>query len=170
MKVLLTGAIRVGKSTIINRFLEQTSIAAGGFRTCWLADGHGDEDLLLLPLTADCSMNLANRVAHRSSSSLTVYPEIFDQTGPTLLAAALKCPLLVMDELGFIESRSPDFQSAVIRVLDSPVAVLGVIRDRATPFLDAIRSRADVVILTVTPDNRDEILNQLLVLFEELIK
>lgn len=170
MKVFLTGAIHVGKSTIINQFLEQTSIVAGGFRTCWLADGQGDEDLLLLPLAADCSFSSDHLVAHRSGSKLTVYPEKFDLLGPALLETAEKCALLVMDELGFIESRSPDFQSAVNRVLDSSAAVLGVIRNRATPFLDAIRCRPDVVILTVRPDNREAIMNQLRVLFKELIK
>ena len=46
---------------------------------------------------------------------------------------------------------------------------LGVIRARETPFLDLVRSRPDLKILTVKTDNRDDVLKELLILFKEAI-
>jgi len=79
-------------------------------------------------------------------------------------------PLLIQDELGFMESNSPEFQAAALRCLDAAVPVLGVIRARSTPFLNLIRNRSDVVILTVCPYNHDETMSRLFELFKELIK
>ena len=49
MQVFLTGDRRTGKSSIIEKFLIQTGLTAGGFRTCWRPTATGGEDLLLLP-------------------------------------------------------------------------------------------------------------------------
>lgn len=161
MHVFLTGAIRTGKSSIIKLFLEQSGLTSGGFRTCWQPDGSGGEDLLLMPFAASQPTGLDNRAAHRSPDGLTVNPAVFDRLAPLILAESAQYPLLIMDELGFMESRAPGFQAAVLRCLDSKTPVLGVIRDRPTAFLDSIRRRADVLILTVFPDNHDEVLARL---------
>ena len=54
-----------------------------------------------------------------------------------------------------MESSAEVFQKAVFETLDSETPVLGVIRNKSTPFLDAVRSREDVILLTVTVHNRD---------------
>ena len=169
MHVFLTGAIRTGKSTIIERFISLGGFAAGGFRTSWQPDGTGGENLLLLPFASGQTDGTDNRAAHRTQKDLTVYPEIFDRLGPLLLADNEKYPLTVMDELGFMESRSPLFQAAVMRCLDSPAHVLGVIRARPTPFLDQIRNRPGTVLLTVGPDNHEKVLKRLTELFKEIV-
>ncbi|MBR4869427.1 MAG: hypothetical protein IKU12_01455, partial [Oscillospiraceae bacterium] len=57
---------------------------------------------------------------------------------------------------------SPVFQAAVLSALEGPLPVLGVIKPRSTPFLDAVRSHPKVRVLEVTPETRDALLQQLL--------
>ena len=56
----------------------------------------------------------------------------------------------------------PIFQAAVLSALDGKLPVFGVIKPRSTPFLDAVRSHPKVQVLEVTPETRDDLLQQLL--------
>lgn len=47
------------------------------------------------------------------------------------------------------------FQQTVFETLDGATPVLGVIRNKKTAFLDAVRARDDIILLTVTKENRD---------------
>ena len=64
-------------------------------------------------------------------------------------------PVLIFDECGYMEAEAPLFRQAVIRSLDSPVPILGVIRQTTRPsWLDQIRAHPDTLLMTVTPQNR----------------
>ena len=89
MQIFLTGEQRIGKTSIIEKFLKHTGLKAGGFRTCWRPSANGGGDLLLLPYSMTpetCSE--ANRIAHRNGLTLETFPEPFSQLGPELLADA----------------------------------------------------------------------------------
>ena len=62
-----------------------------------------------------------------------------------------------MDELGRFELRAYGFRQAVTDALDSPVPVVGVLKEDDNPFLNEIRSRDDTEILEVTEESRDDI-------------
>ena len=82
--------------------------------------------------------------------------EAFERVGVAAIERAIhESALIVMDELGRMELFSRRFQQVALRALDSPRRVLGVLQDRHTSFLDGIRARDDVEIITVTPENRD---------------
>jgi nucleoside-triphosphatase len=111
----------------------------------------------------------ARPVAMREAdgSRFVICPEVFDEDGVAILraaacAASQSCPaLIVMDELGFMESGAPAFRDAVMRVLDGDIPVLGVLRKESVPFLDAVRNHPGARVTEVTKNNRDMLSGQL---------
>lgn len=92
----------------------------------------------------------------RRGGERQVFPEAFDAAGTALLERKGPFDLLLMDELGRMELRSPGFRSAVLRALDGDTPVLGVIKPEHNEFLDAVRAHPKVKVLELTAENRDE--------------
>lgn len=74
---------------------------------------------------------------------------------PALDRALRHATIVVMDELGRFELEVEPFLAAVETVLDSPKLVVGVIKAESNPFLDRIRSRPDVELIPVSPEQRE---------------
>jgi nucleoside-triphosphatase len=186
MQVFLTGEKQVGKSTAIRRFTETLSFTPGGFRTLFCETGaSGDSHLFLVPFgVAVGAPDLQGRervrgrvvppkakpVAARYSvpRRLEVDSAAFDAFGGEILSQAAAYPLIIMDELGFMEAAALGFQTAVLDTLAAGSHVLGVIKPERNPFLDAVRGTPGVTILTVTEENREEIPGRLSLLFRDL--
>jgi nucleoside-triphosphatase len=75
--------------------------------------------------------------------------------------AARTQQLVVIDEIGPMEIRSPIFRDAVSEALDSGAPILATIVARPLPFTDAIKKRADVTVIEVRPDNREQLVSEL---------
>jgi nucleoside-triphosphatase len=69
--------------------------------------------------------------------------------------------LAIIDEIGPMEIRSPIFRDAVNEALDSDVPLLATIFARSLPFTNAIKSRPDVTLIEVRPDNRKRLVSEL---------
>jgi len=73
---------------------------------------------------------------------------------PTL-AARPGVRLIVVDEIGKMESLSNRFADAVRTALDSPVPLLGTIARSGAGLIAEVRRRPDVTLVEVTLENRD---------------
>jgi nucleoside-triphosphatase len=69
--------------------------------------------------------------------------------------------IVIIDEIGPMEIRSPIFRDTVNKVLDSEVPLLATIFARSLPFTDAIKSRPDVTLIEVRPNNRERLVSDL---------
>jgi len=78
-----------------------------------------------------------------------------DAVAVPALAARPGVRLVVVDEIGKMESLSPRFAAAVRAALDSPVPVLGTIARSGGALIAEVRRRPDVTLVDVTPENRD---------------
>lgn len=154
MHVFLTGGLQTGKSTAIHRFLAREGIAPGGFRTRWDRPA-GRLELTVLRAGAPRAVLT---VARAGAGGTRADPDAFDTAAALLLEGDSPAPpLLLMDELGFLERCSPRFQQAVLTLLDAPVPVLGVLRAREDgPFWAPLHRRGDVTLLELTLDNREQ--------------
>ena len=66
--------------------------------------------------------------------------------------------ILVMDEIGFLESEAMHFRETVLRAFERKGPVLAVIKERYdVPFLNEIRALPGTILFTVTPENREEL-------------
>ena len=90
----------------------------------------------------------------------TVYA--FDEFGTKILDCSGRHDIIVMDELGFLESGAFCFQSAVMRRLDGEVPVVGVIKPCQSEFLDMVKAHPMVSVKEVTEANREDVLEWLL--------
>jgi len=152
----------VGKSTLLNRILDNYPLKTGGFRTLPFENGHIGRGFYL---AASDEVPVANPKPERiialraENGRLQQFTGVFETLGVAILSRCLaNIPdLIIMDELGFIENEALNFQELVFRCLDLPALVLGVIKPLSTPFLDCIRARRDVATFTVTPANREEL-------------
>ena len=156
MHIFLTGEIRIGKSTALRRFLQDTGISADGFLTEF--DSHGDiRKLYIKRFDTETARTEQRLVAKMSSSGAEVFAEVFDVFGTGCLAAAGKRKLIIMDELGKFEESCPLFTEAVICRLNGSIPVMGVIKMRESPFLKMVREHPSVEVIMVTKENRDNI-------------
>lgn len=164
-KIFLTGERNVGKTTAITRFVNKSGLSPLGFNT--VAGGSiedsGVDYVYIIPYGNELDSTV-KPVAKRdiNKHGVTKYPEIFDSVGVEILTDSRNADLIIMDELGFMESESKMFQDAVLSCLDLDVSVLGVIKPMAIEFLDAIRAHESVEVIEVTVENREEIFEILL--------
>ena len=168
MHIFLTGAVQVGKSTLINRWLAvHPEVKPGGFRT--LAGPRADDgsdSVHIVPAAGPVELNDANRVLRRArvrpGQGIQVFPEVFDTVGVSLLKHTADCDILLMDEIGIQEDGAEQFRRAVLECLDGDVPVLGVVRSLPGILTDAVRAHPKVTVAEVTPENRPEIFELLM--------
>jgi nucleoside-triphosphatase len=165
MHIFLTGEIQVGKTTIIRNFLSQSNLAADGFITYWEPQTDANRTLYISSYSTDVQSVKRHLVTccveHKLSRTQNMV-EAFDIHGTEILRNSGKLDIIVMDELGFMESKAKIFQNAVMQHISGVIPILGVIKPIKNTFLDAIRSHSNVKVCEVTEDNRDAVLAWLL--------
>ena len=163
--IFLTGEKQVGKSTLWRKVLEQSGISPVGFQTLeYLVNGsfrgyrlHG-----LGRTPAELGNDVPVSVFLRRKLHLPV-SESFDIFGTALLKLALEDGgFILMDELGIFERDAVAFRQAVVDCLNGDCHVLGVLQKADDPYLDAILNRPDVLVFTITKENRDALAEPLL--------
>ena len=142
MKVVLTGPKGSGKSSIVVEIMNLFEGQITGFRT-----SRGET----LCTMADLSTGKEAVIARGCSENWTPEPAGFLELGIPCLERSLEIgDLVVMDELGTFEDRIPEFQNAVLRLLDSKKNLLVVTQDKRTAFLESVRRHRDVLLHTVS--------------------
>ena len=159
MNIFLFGGKGVGKSFAIDRALESLGLPASGFRTFFRGD-RSLPDRRLIITNVKTSEELT--AVSFFENTPDVNTEAFDFFGAAALAYYDDTAFILMDELGLFESGACAFRAAVFSSLDSQVPVLGVVRENAHFWLDALRSRPDTLLLQITYENRDRIPDEIL--------
>ena len=154
--LFLTGDRRVGKSTCIDRALEQVRGEVRGFRTYF-----ADETRAQLQLSDPAGRQTQVAARRRAEGGFQVFEEAFEGCGVELLHSGWEADLMLMDELGKLETGCPRFRSAVLETLERPVPVLGVLRQGEGEWLDLLHRHSAIEVLTVTEDNREWVGEQL---------
>lgn len=160
--IFLTGQVKIGKSTIVNAVLADISVTVKGFRTLPYYKKNIREGFVIRGIN-DSGLKLRNSmenflICRRSQEGKMVsLTKNFETMGAFFLQESLESSpaLIVMDELGTFESEALNFQEKVLECLTAEVPVLGVIKNKKSPFLDSIREREDVVLLHVYEKNRE---------------
>ena len=158
--IFLTGQVQCGKSTLIQRVLSALDpLRLGGFRSISLASiipGAFAEVYLVPAIDDNPRLTRDNLIGIRwNSYGFTAYPAAFDNYGVQLLQNSSQAQLMLMDELGMMENEAPLFIDQVKRHLDGSIPILGVVKPRSTPLLDAVRAHPAVELITVNESNRE---------------
>lgn len=162
--LLITGDIGVGKSTLVQRLLSHCSQKRQGFYTNRI---QRSVDGLYHVYIHDASAPVRNFENTNcigmcnQAGVMKVYPQVFESVGHQLLDLTNDA-VVIMDELGFMETQAEGFCKSVLEVLDGNIPVLAVVKNKQTSFLDAVRTHKNTNLFHVTPENREK-LYQLLI-------
>ena len=160
--LFLTGAVGVGKSTLLRKVLKRLSGRYGGFETFPVHSSQGVRGYALKPFGEDLFEEWP-LIARRTSRGFRPREETFNGLGAKLLRQARNDmpDAVVMDEIGFFETPAEIFHGAVMSCLESPLFVFGVLKKCNAPLPRKIRQYPGVLVVEVNFRNR-EILPDLL--------
>jgi nucleoside-triphosphatase len=161
---LLTGRPGTGKTSLIKQVVAQMKVKAGGFYTEEIRTQGVREGFRLV--TLDGEETILAHINIRSSYRVSKYgvdTDALDRVGvPALRRATQQCDLVVVDEIGKMELFSASFRETVLWLIDSGKRILGTVMLSPNPWADAIKRQMQVNLLTVTRDNHQQVLAELL--------
>lgn len=162
--ILICGDVGVGKSTLVNRLLAQNTRPLYGFITKKeTPDENGFHPIYIHPAGAAKrhheSENLIGTCDRRIHN---INPDGFNLLGVDYLRAT-QDGIIVMDELGFMESQAEAFTRAVFAALDGKIPVIAAVKARYdVPFLNEVRAHSKSQLYMISLENRDALLEELL--------
>lgn len=162
--ILICGERGVGKSTLIERLLNKNMLPVYGYFTRTTprrADGF--HSIYIYPAgSPDRSMSENNHIGDCNSRERTVNADVFTTLGVEYLRRE-QGGIVVMDELGFMETASPKFCAAVMDCFDGDTPVLASCKARYdVEFLNRVRAHPKTRVYDITKENRDELYDELL--------
>jgi nucleoside-triphosphatase len=167
VKLLVTGPPRIGKSTAIAclvRLLRKHNAIVGGFITYEQREQGRRVGFIVQDLAGPQAV-----IAHETYKTgvqvgrFGVDVLAFERVGvPALHRAADRAGIVVIDEIARMELASEAFVKLTEQVMNGPASVVASVHLHPHPFTDALKRRADVELLVLTLDNRDDAPSQLL--------
>ncbi len=164
---LIVGEQGVGKSTVIARVRRELSLPEAGIETVReeaLAEARG-KPVYIYRMGFPRTRSLENLAAFVGPGGRKSFPETFDRFADCLREDAQNCGLIVLDELGFLESDAAEFTRAVLDLLDGDVPILAAVKPKDTSFLTAVRRHPKAWAFHIDERNRDALPAQVLAFF-----
>ena len=165
MHALIVGERGVGKSTLIGRVLDALGRPVVGFETKKedsLADELRGSPVYIYEARRERVRTPENLVGYCKDHHFAASAEAFDRFAPRLRRPVPPGSVVLLDELGFMESQAAEFCAAVLALLDGDAPVLAAVKTKDTPFLEAVRSHPRARCFFITPENRDALYPQVL--------
>ncbi|GAB4440237.1 MAG: NTPase [Anaerolineae bacterium] len=161
--ILLTGPPGVGKTTAVKAVAALLGVRAGGFYTRELRH-RGERTGFELVTLDGRTVWLASRAStptFKDEAHLGRYrvnlTAVNSFAVPALQRALSAGKIVVIDEIGPMEILSELFCETVLKILHGPAAVIGSLAQKPTPFGNRVRGIERVQVVTVTPENREQL-------------
>lgn len=165
MHVLITGSVQVGKSTLVKQIVKRLGRPVCGFETrkeegLKLADG--GVPIYIYPAGGPYRQTEENRIGISRNGRLEIFTEAFD----CFLEKGYWQPpqgdaVIVMDEIGHMETGSDLFCDQILRMLDGEYLVIAAVKDKKKPFLEQVRNHPNSRCFVVSEDNRNALLEEI---------
>jgi nucleoside-triphosphatase len=164
--ILVTGPPRSGKSTLIEKVAQSISRPATGFFTQELREKGRRVGFSITTLQGKTGV-----LAHQSIRSTFrvgkygVNLEDLDQIAVPSMIPSAPDQIVVIDEIGKMECFSRLFKETLTKVLSSDNLVIGSVAIKGDRFIQSIKKRDDVSLVSITEKTRDAALQ---LFFEKL--
>lgn len=159
LRILLTGPPQCGKTTVVQQVVQLFPGRATGFYTREVRSREGRR-LGFEIVTLDGQVAWLSHVDFPGPHRVGKYGvslENLHRLGLPALEAAPGVDLVVVDEIGKMECLSPRFVAALERLWALPVPLLATVAEKGGGYISKVKEKADKVLITVTPANREEL-------------
>lgn len=163
--VLLSGPPGCGKTSLIQEVIKNLKgVKTAGFFTSEIR-GKGERKGFKIT-SLDGKEAILSHVDFKGLhkvSKYTVSIENLEMVGLKALIEGLKkADLIVIDEIGKMELFSEAVRQAILEALDSEKKVVGTIMQAPNPFADRIKGRKDIKVISLSRENREAVLQELI--------
>jgi nucleoside-triphosphatase len=160
-RIAVTGSPGIGKSTLVAKVAAAAGMRVGGV----LARDKRYKDRRIGFELLDLASGAVGMLADETGSGpqlgkYRVHPEELDCIGAAAVENALKCDLIVVDEVGPMELTSKRFVSAVEMAIASSRPMLVVLHEWSNHRL-AKKIRSTFQVITVTRENREPLVDEI---------
>ena len=167
--ILITGYPNTGKTTLIQKVQEKLTCKIAGLITYekrvkgkrvgfYIADFCGNRMTM-----ADVNLDSPYRVAQYG-----VNIESFEKIGiPALIDAKKNSDIILIDEIGTMETFSDEFCNVLIEIFNSRQPLIATITKKDSHFANTLKNRDDVHLFNLTTENRNLLVEKV---FEEVKK
>lgn len=160
MHTLIVGPRQVGKSTLIQKVIQEIGLPVWGFATK-KEDALRDEELGSPIYIYDTEhpriQTQQNLVGYCKDHHFQTNLENFNNFSKQMPTPPSKDLIILMDEIGFMESQAEDFCNWIRRYLDGDIPVIAAVKNKSTPFLDEVKSHPNCKCFYIQEENRDEL-------------
>lgn len=175
--IVISGLRGAGKTTLIEKLLKEIQVPVTGFFTRSMPkDERGFHAIYIFrPDDQLREKSPANHIGDCDTRNRTINLEVFETVGVEYLqegqidasaderASQSAQGIIVMDELGFMETGATAFCDTVLSCFDGDQRVLATLKaSHHTDFLNAVRHHPKAEVFEITPENRDELYEELL--------
>jgi len=158
--ILFTGPPGCGKTTLIQRIVQQLSTPSTGFITKEIREKGKRVGFTINTLDGKevllAHINVSGR--YRVGRYGVVLESVDSVAVPSMIPKTQKGSVVV-DEIGKMECFSSLFRKTVLDVLDMPNVVICTISLKGGQFIKRIKGRSDVLVVQISEKNRDELPN-----------
>lgn len=164
MHTLIVGARQVGKSTLIRRILNEIGRPVYGFETRKeddLADDVHGSPVYIYPAWQEHVHTQDNLVGYCKDKRPEICHGAFDRFAPRLMSPPDDC-MVLLDEIGFMESASAPFCNAIRQLLGGDAPVIAAVKHNDMPFLNEVRAHPNCRVFHITEENRDQLYEEVL--------
>lgn len=164
MHTLIIGGQGVGKSTLIRRVVSELGVPVWGFETKKenpTVDGSQGCPVYIYE-AGRYVRSEKNLVGYCDQKVFGINKDAFDRFAKKLQLPVPDGHIIVMDELGIMETVSNDFCDAVLSLLNGDIPIIAAVKNKDRPYLEAVRNHSNSRCFYLTEENRETVYQQVL--------
>ena len=154
--IFLTGKKHIGKSTLIQKILDDYNKTADGFLTVRTKNYLKNQYSVHMYHLKEKEFPNESNLLFLCGKTDEHTADTFERLGCNILSMCSDCSLIVMDELGPHEADATLFRKKILNLLDGQTPILGVLQEPAESFWPEIVNHPKVEIITISEDNRND--------------